>query len=398
MIAYAFYEGNARIQQYATALAKRGDRVDVIALRGVGEPRHRVSEGVQVYGIQRRALDEKSRWTFLYRVLRFLVHAAFVVTRQEFSEPYDLIHVHSVPDFLVYAALVPKLMGASVILDIHDILPEFYASKFEAGQKSYLFRLMLLVERVSIAFADHVIIANHLWQERLLSRSVSAGKCTAIRNHPNIQLFRPDLRNRDDRKFRITYPGSLNWHQGLDVALRSFAQIAEAMPDAEFHIIGDGPARPELMSLAAQLGLDGRIIFRDSVPTAQVAIEMANSDLAVVPKRASSPFGNEAASTKIMEFMAAGVPIVVSRTKVDTYYHDDSMVKFFESENESDLARCILELWRDADGRRRLVANATKYAQQNNWDVKKFEYLILVDSLVAAKQKRSKSAASAHVN
>ena len=49
-----------------------------------------------------------------------------------------MIHVHSVPDFLVFAALVPKLLGARIILDIHDILPEFYASKFGASKDSRL--------------------------------------------------------------------------------------------------------------------------------------------------------------------------------------------------------------------------------------------------------------------
>src|SRR5437870_12487314 len=44
MLAYSFYEGDTRILQYATALAKRGDVVDVIALRRKGQPKHRSEE------------------------------------------------------------------------------------------------------------------------------------------------------------------------------------------------------------------------------------------------------------------------------------------------------------------------------------------------------------------
>jgi len=391
MVAYAFYEGNARIQQYATALAKRGDAVDVIALRREGEARHRIANGVNVYGIQTRIINEKSRLTYLYRVMQFLAYSALVLSRKHLSQPYHLVHVHSVPDFLVFAALLPKLMGSSVILDIHDILPEFYVSKFGTGRRSLLFHLLLLVEKCSAAFADHVIIANHVWYERLTARSVSPEKCTVICNCPNPEFFRVRQQGRTHSKFIITYPGTLNWHQGLDIALKAFAKVVKEIPEAEFRIFGEGPSKPELIKLTNRLGLNGRVIFNDMVPTERIAQEVANSDLGVVPKRASSIFGNEAASSKILEFMAAGVPVVVSRTKVDTYYHSDLTVKFFESENESDLAKSILELKRNAQLRSRLVANAAKYAQENNWEVKDIQYLSLMDSLTSMKRKKSRS-------
>jgi glycosyltransferase involved in cell wall biosynthesis len=384
MVAYAFYNGNARIQQYATALVERGDEVDVIALRREGEPKFQVLNGVNVYGIQSRTVNEKSPFTYLFRILRFLVHSSVVITRRHLSQPYRLVHVHSVPDFLVFAAALPKFFGAKIILDIHDILPEFYASKFGAAPTSLLFKLLAFVEKCSSAFADHVIIANDIWHERIIGRSVSAAKCTPICNYPNPALFQASPVRRTDGKFIITYPGTLNWHQGLDVAIKAFARIAPELPEAEFHIYGEGPTKPDLVKLAAQLGVEGRVIFKEMLPIEQIAKVMADSDLAVVPKRASSAFGNEAASTKILEFMSAGVPLIVSKTKIDSHYHCESTVKFFQSENDEDLANCILLLKRDPQLRSRLVANATKYVQDNNWNVKKCQYLDLVDSLTRA--------------
>src|SRR5207302_4746135 len=134
--------------------------------------------------------------------------------------------------------------------------------------------------------------------------------------------------------------------------------------------------------------LKDMIVFHYFSPTYQIVEVMAGSDLAVVRKRASSSFGNEAASAVMSEFMAFNVPLVVSRTKVDSYYYQDSTVKFFESDNDADLAECILLLKRDHELRDRLVSNAVKYVEQNNWDVKKHEYLRLVDSLVAARERR----------
>jgi glycosyltransferase involved in cell wall biosynthesis len=377
MLVYAFYESDTRVLQYAKVLAARGDSVDVFALRREGSPSFEVMDGVNVYRIQSRKVNEPGRLAYLVRVLRFLLVSTFVLTKKHLSKPYDVVHVHSVPDSLIFAALAPKLSGARIILDIHDILPEFYASKFGLSSNSFLFRMLVLVEGVSTHFADHVIVANHLWRERL-SRSVRPDKCTTIINYPDPCIFYRRARAEKSQAFRILYPGSLNQHQGLDIAIRAFAQAADRMPGAEFHIYGEGPTRNWLIQLTSRLGLSKRIFFHDFLPTHEIADIMASADLAVVPKRASSGFGNEAASTKIMEFMALGIPVIVSRTKIDSYYHDDSMVKFFESENADQLAEAMVLLWQDPRLRAQLAVNALEYVRKNNWREKKWEYLRLL--------------------
>jgi glycosyltransferase involved in cell wall biosynthesis len=377
MLVYAFYESDTRVLQYAKALAAHGDSVDVFALRREGSPSFEVIDGVSVYRIQSRRVNERGRLAYLFRILRFLLVSTFLLARKHLAKPYDVIHVHSVPDFLVFAALVPKLGGARVILDIHDILPEFYASKFGLSSGSVLFRALVLVERVSSRFADHVIVANHLWYETL-SRSVPRNKCTPIINYPDPGVFYPRARAATPATFQILYPGSLNQHQGLDIALRAFAEVTDSMPGAEFHIYGEGPTRDALVQWTSSTGLSSRIFFHDFLPTQEIAEIMASSDLAVVPKRASSKFGNEAASTKIMEFMALGVPVIVSRTRIDSYYHDEFMVKFVESENVDELAAAILLLWQSPELRARLAANALEFVRRNSWMSKQADYFRLL--------------------
>ena len=382
MVAYAFYENDTRVMQYATALAKRGDLVDVIALRRTGQSGHEVLNEVNVYRIQERVVNEEGRLAYLYRILRFLLLSAIFITRKHLVRRYQLIHVHSVPDFLVFAAVVPKLLGAPIILDIHDVLPEFYASKFHVGQNSLVFKLLQLVERWSIAFSGHVIVTTHLWQERLVSRSVEREKCTAIRNLPDTQIFYPRRKHPSGGKFIITYPGTLNWHQGLDVAIKAFARVKDEIPDAEFHIFGEGPAKASLVDLVNQLSLRDKVIFHEFLPTHEIAQVMANSDLAVEPKRSGSSFGTEALSMKILEFMAVGVPLVVSRTKIHAYYYDDSVVKYYDCDSEIQLAESILLLKNNPELRRRLADRALKYIAENNWQVVEKEYLKLVDTFV----------------
>jgi len=385
MLAYAFYESDTRILQYAMALSERGDSVDVIALqRSPDSPVCEVIHGVNVYRIQERTVNEKGLFAYASRITRFAIRSALFLRRKHSEQPYDVVHVHNVPDFLAFSAIYPKLHGAQVILDIHDLLPEFYASKFKISHSSLLFWALVVVERYSAAFANHVIIANHLWRHRLISRSSKAEKCSVVRNRPDLDIFvaSTERKRKDGGKFILTYPGSLNWHQGLDVAIRAFANIAGRIPEAEFHIYGEGSAKPSLIALAQSLDTEGRIFFHDFLPSREIARVMAETDLAIEPKRAGSAFGNEALSTKILEFMSLGVPVIASRTKIHAYYYDESIIQYYDNDDESELAAQILHLKNDPELCRKLVTNAKRYVEENTWDARKHEYLQLVDSLI----------------
>ena len=190
MVAYAFYESDTRIMQYATALVQRGDVVDVIALRrDESHPVFQVVQGVNVYRVQSRLVNEKGLLSYSSRIARFLFNSLLFLRRKHAQNPYDLVHVHNVPDFLVFSALFPKLKKVPVILDIHDLLPEFYASKFKVSHTSLIFKAMTLVEKLSAAFADHVIVANHIWRDRFVARSSRADKCSVVRNRPDLDIF-----------------------------------------------------------------------------------------------------------------------------------------------------------------------------------------------------------------
>jgi len=382
MVAYTFYEADNRVRRYAEALAKRGDEVDAIALRSEGQPDFEIIRGVHVYRIQKRLRDEKSPFSYLRKLLLFFFRSMWFLTVHGGRQRYDIIHVHSVPDFEVFATLVPKILGTPIILDIHDVVPEFYASKFKVGERSLTFRILLLIEKLSTAYSDKVIISNHIWKDKLIRRSVSPEKCIAIINYPDLSIFRQRPKPlTNDGTFLMCYPGTLNQHQGLDVAIRAMTILKDKVPNLRFLIIGDGPDREKLKTMVRQECLEDRVTIQGCVPIETIADTMATVDLGVVPKRKDS-FGNEAFSTKIMEFMAMGVPVVASNTLIDQHYFNDDLVQFFESGSAEDLATKLVGLVNDSKKRKVLCAQASKFIAENNWDVKKNEYLDLVDGLV----------------
>ncbi len=382
MVAYTFYESDNRVMRYAEALAERGDQVDVLSLRQNNDAPTDTLNGVQVHRIQKRELNEWGKSAYLGRMLTFFARTSWLLAREHARKPYDLIHVHSVPDFEVFATLIPKLQGARVILDIHDIVPEFYASKFGVSHHALSYKMLKWIERWSTAFSDHVIIANHLWEKLLTQRAVKPEKCSTYLNYPDSRLFNTTLRTRhDDGRIIMMYPGTLNWHQGVDIAVRAFDLIKDHAPQAEFHVYGSGGARRELARLIEERKLQTRVKLLDGRPIREIAKIMANADIGIVPKRDDS-FGGEAFSTKIFEFMALGVPVVAANTRIDRHYFNDSLIKFFEAGDEESLAAAMVTLIRNRGLRRELAANALAYVAGQSWDIKRQDYLNLVDWLV----------------
>jgi glycosyltransferase involved in cell wall biosynthesis len=396
-IAYTFYDSDNRVMRYVQGLANRGDRVDVVCLRERGQAWRDVAGQVRVYRIQRRSATERRMSTYLFKILLFCLKATFLLCGLQLRRRYDVVHVHNVPDFLVFAAWLPKLMGVRIILDIHDILPELYAGKFNGGAPSIGTRMLARMERACCHFADHVIVANDLWYHTLTARSVPPSRCTAILNYPDLSVFRPAATGapRPTSRYMILYPGSLNFHQGVDIAVRALAAARPYMPEAELHIYGSGPELPRLTRLVDELGLERVVKFSDSVSLACIAEVIASASVGIVPKRADG-FGNEAFSTKILEFMACGVPVIVSRTRIDLHYFTEDLVSFFEPGDVYDLARVLLWTYQHPEEQCAKVLAAREFAVRHSWQVRSGGYRGLIDSLVDGRRDPRQGGAERH--
>ncbi|MBL9135627.1 MAG: glycosyltransferase, partial [Verrucomicrobiales bacterium] len=395
MLSYSFFDQDNRVNRYALALAERGDVVEVLSLKPASAPSaapppnqelSRPPEtqsspvdyhlpGVRVHYVQTRRRDEKRASDFLLRVLNFCWRSSRLLIRLHRTRRFDLIHVHNVPDFIIFAAWYPRLRGAKLILDLHDLLPEFYQSKFKTSSASLGFKALLWCERLSCRFADHVIVSNDLWREKVARRSMPPERCSAMVNHVDTKpyeahrcrVFPSDLPTPTDpqdistapgpddaQRLVAIFPGGWYYHQGLHIAIRAIALLAERLPNLRLRIIGDGPERESLTNLVRELGVESKVLLEPPVPLRQIPSILSEADIGIVPKLAEG-FGNEAYSTKIMEFMAAGLPVVASRTRIDEFYFGHGQVHFFESANPADMARALEEVINDAALRERLV-------------------------------------------
>ena len=329
---------------------------------------------MRVFGIQTRKAGERTALAYLSRLCLFLVKATGLLAFLHLRRRYDVIHVHNLPDFLVLGAVVPRVSGARVILDIHDIMPELYKERFGKGPS--LSTALLLAERLSCWFADHVIVANDIWRERLVQRAVPASKCTTILNYPDLNLFNPSTYSSrcDSKAFVFLYPGSLSAHQGVDVAIRAMAAVKDRIPGGELHIYGDGPARPDLEELALSLNMEDRVKFFKGIPMEELSQIMASAHAGIEPKGGSG-FANEALSTKILEFMASGLPVLASRTRAHAHYFDDSVVKFFAAGDAAELAEKMAWLYEHRCEHDEWTQRGIDLAAKYGWQSRVEDYL-----------------------
>ena len=289
------------------------------------------------------------------------------------------------PTFLVFAALVPKLSGARLILDLHDLMPEFYAARFHAGPDSWAVRFVRWQERLSCRFADHIITVTELWRQTLIERGVAPEKITVVMNVADSRAFHrePMIKTltRGKGRFNLIYHGAWTWRYGIDVAIRAVDIVREEIPMILLTIHGGGDYGEALMKLTEELDLKHHVAFSTQVmPSSELPSFIRKADVGLVPYR-RDVFTDGILPTKLMEYVALGLPVIAARTPAIMAYFDETMVQYFTPDDPDDLARCILELYTNQDRFAELVTNSDRFNQQFNWTKVSTGYVALVESL-----------------
>lgn len=378
LISYAVYEYDNRVHRYGASLHARGDEVDVICL-GMADDEEPIVDfhGVTLHKIQKREIDEKGPVSYLVKICRFFLKAFMKLTRLHWAKRYDVIHYNNIPDFGIFCTIIPRLMGARIIMDIHDLVPEFYMRKFNREEDDFIIRLLRWIEKVSCQYAHHVVTVTEMWKDVLIHRSVPEEKCTVILNAPYPPLFDSNIAKHEKEKknskpFTLLYHGALNEHFGVDIAIRAMSIVRQKVDNVRFVIVGNGREKDNLEKLTNDLNLNGHVVFKDPVPRTEIPGLIRDADVGVVPKR-SDKFADTALSSKLLEFAYMRKPVVVSRTTASKTYFDENMVLFFEPENSAELAEKIIRVYNDAKLRKTLSGNIDVFNQNHNW--KKYEKL-----------------------
>jgi glycosyltransferase involved in cell wall biosynthesis len=386
MLTHSYYEEDPRVRREAESLAAAGHEVSVIALRRPGDPPAGELDGVAIRRLDVQRHQGAGLGVYLAEYLSFLVRSGWALVRSHRRRRVDVVQVHSLPDFLAFAALPLRVVGVPLLLDLHEAMPEFFRTRFPRASNPLAHRLLLLQERLSIAIASATLTVNEALADRLRSLGVAPDRVHVVHNHPALARFDPSTRPlrafRADGNLRLVYAGALTPTYELDVAVDAVAAIARERPDLDirFDLYGRGDSADALRDQAAILGVDDRLTFHGRIPIEAVPAAIADADIGLAPTR-RSPFTDMSLSTKVFEYAAMDKAVVATRLPMVEATFPDGSVAMYEPGDAASLAAAIVRLADDGTRRTAAVREAGAVARSASWEAESARYAAIVEGL-----------------
>ena len=384
MVSYSQYPADPRVRREAEAMVEAGFQTNVICLTEAGARRIEIVNGVRVL---RLPLERRrgGHLRYFWQYTSFFVLSFLAVSSLHLRKHYQFVHVHNMPEFLVFCAIVPWLCGARIILDLHDPSPEVYMAKYRLDECHVMVRLLQFLESRSIKISKLVLTPNTAFRNLFISRGCPPSKIHVVMNTPQAEIFRraggaSESHRRSD-KFLLMYHGTITKRNGLVVALEAVAHARKRIPNLMFHVYGEGDFIPEFLRRTKELGLSDIVTYRGCVSQAAIAAAIQSIDLGVVPCELSKQW-ELAMPTRVFEYLCLGKPVIVPRTRgIQDYFSEDS-IHFFEPGEAPSLAAKIIEVYNDPVGTQAVLERGMSVCLAHRWEVQKHNLVDLVSALV----------------
>ena len=388
MLAHTLYLLDPRVRREAEALAQEGVEVHVIGLSEEGwtpqpHPGDAIVNGVHIYRLPiRKKRGNSLRYLYEYFMTMFL--GGLKLAALHFRGKLTVVHVHNMPDILVLAAAVPRLGGSKLVLDIHDPMPEISMSSGNGPFKKLVVRLLRLQEKISCRLADRVISVSESLRENLRAKGVPDEKLFILHNFPDQRVFPicdiPASWPRNRNSLSLFYCGTVTEQYDLALVVKAIARLAGEVP-VKFRIAGVGHTLAAVLDLARSLGVAESVQSIGVIPLERVHEEMRKADVGISCQRAS-PLGHLMLSTKIVEYLTQGLPVLTPRTYTVTKYLPADSVFYFEPGNEETLADAIRFMWNNPPEVLRRLQRARQLLPRLSWQSEKNRFLAFYGDLL----------------
>jgi glycosyltransferase involved in cell wall biosynthesis len=368
------------VRKEVAALLEAGHSVDVICRRGDGEARIEAWRGATVHRLDvasrrgaglRRRLGEDSE---------FLAKATVKLARLQQRRRFGLVQVNTLPDYLTYAATFARINGAALLLDMHELMPEFLAEKYGGPGAKALLRTARAGEWLGTRLADHVLFVSPL-QASLMSQRVGR-PFTVIPNTPDEDLFSPNGGSgcRGDCPIVMTH-GRIAQRYGAQLLIHALPAVLRERP-VEVRIVGGGDHLPELQALAKRTGVASHVRFTGTVDIESVPELISEAHVGVVPLLPGG-YGELMSPNKLFEYVAMERPTISADLPGVRAYLNDRQTEFFTPGDPVHLAEKLLLLLRDQERCADMVSEASRLYERLRWRATAPRYLRVVDGLIA---------------
>jgi glycosyltransferase involved in cell wall biosynthesis len=369
MVVYSYFPQDVRPRREAEALINTGYEVDIICLRLPDQSKFENIFGVNTYRVNlSKSRSSKGKYITLYT--KFFILAFFKLNLLYFKKRYNIIHIHNMPDFLVFLGVLPKLFGAKIILDLHDPTPEMLMTKFAEGRDSWLTKILKWQEQASIKFAHKIITTNKSFLDRFISRGCPPDKIKIVMNSPQESIFNKFINRSNERtkedKFVVMYHGIIITRYGFEELLNAVNLLKDKISELELWVYGAGEDLSFFLKMVKKLNLENIVKYFGQVTIEKIVETIPECDVGIIPNRLG-PFTKINFPTRIFEYLHMRKPVVVPRTQgIKDYFDEDSMF-YFNAGNAEDLANVILNIYSNPRKTLEVVDKGYEIYQKHRW-------------------------------
>ena len=379
--------GEARVLREARAAVDAGFEVDVVAMANPGELRRSRVDGVEIYRLPYLRSTRSHPATLVSEYAGFTGLATLAVARLHVVRRYGVLHVHNPPDFLVAAALLPRLSGAKLIFDVHDLAPELFALRL-AGRRwaRAAERALRITESVATRVSDAVVTVHEPYRQELLARGVPDEKIVVVLNALDERLVpNGPTPVAEEGVFRVVYHGTVTPHYGVELLVDAFAAVAGEIRGARLDVYGGGDAVPAVRDRVEQLGIGDRVHVGGRVLPQDEVLGRVRGASVGVASQLPLERNQTALPTKLLEFVALGVPVIAADAPAITDSFTEDEIVFFRGGDATSLADAIRRVAADpAAASRRAEAATRRYRRAYSWSIYAERYVQLLEALIAA--------------
>ena len=382
-----------RLEDAADVYFEAGDHTGLVHVSGpdfqrlMGDaPRERI-RNVNVFRLPMKRL-RGSKFAYLWQYTRFLLSSFWFLLKNSIGKKYDVVHVHNMPDFLVFAALIPKLRGARILLDLHDPMPELMMSIYGLAADRWPVRILRMLERASIKFSHLVLTPNIAFKDLFVSRGCPPDKMQIVMNSPQIEIFDPARvpehpPARDSRRFRVMHHGLIAHRHGVDQLVEAVAKLRSTIPGIQLDIYGSRTAFLDVVLETAQkTGCSDIVHYHGTKSQAEIAQAILDCDVGVVPNRRSM-FTELNFPTRLFEYLAMRRLVIAPSTKGIRDYFTDRQIVYFEPGDVADLTARIRWVWEHPAESREIVSQGLKVYEHHLWPEERKHFHKLVSQLLS---------------
>lgn len=294
----------------------------------------------------------------------------------------DVLQLCQPPDVYFPVAWVLRLLGARVVVDQRDLMPEVLASR--SGRPSRALTLVLhALERETRRVAHHTVTVNDYLRERLAGARGGPSTITVARNGPvlrRVDRAQPDPALREEGTSLVVWAGKIGRQDRVDLVVRLADEIVHrrARHDVRFVVLGDGECEQELRDLVGSLGLGAAVHFTGWVDETTVFRHLASADLGV-----DTSLQDEVTPVKAMEYFAFGLPLACFDLQESRRLGSGAGV-FVPPGDVGALATAVLDLLDDSQRRRDLGRAGRRMVEERLcWERQATSYLAAVSPPVS---------------